>query len=95
MTFTFGGDQLVAFIMFLFLAGSVFGAWFERHHSGTNEEIEALEDEIESLQQEILRAEKDKDHLRELLWEFSQHPAIPHLLKDRQRANAKRIKSVK
>lgn len=94
MTFTFNGDEVVAYIMLIFLAGSMFGYWIEKHWFG-NDEIEALEDENEALQQEILRAEKDKDHLRELLWAMSQHPAIPHLAKDRQRANAKRIRSVK
>lgn len=94
MTFTFGSDQLVASIMLVFLAGSYFGYWVEKHWIG-NDEIEALEIELEALQDEILRAEKDKDHLRELLWAMSQHPAIPHLAKDRQRANAKRIRSVK
>lgn len=94
MTFTFNGDQLVASIMLVFLTGSYFGYWVEKHFIG-NDEIEELEDELEALQSEILRAEKDKDYLRELLWELSQHPAIMHLAKDRQRANAKRIRSVK
>lgn len=92
MTFTFGSDQFVALIMAIFLAGSIFGAWFEKRYSGTIDEIETLEDEIEALQQEILRAEKDKDHLRELLWDLTRHPAIPHLLNDHK---SRRIKGVK
>lgn len=93
MTFTFNGDEIVAYIMLIFLTGSMFGYWFQKNHSGTLEEIEVLEDELEALQDEILRAEKDKDHLRELLWEMSQHPAIPHLAKGS--ANARRIRGVK
>lgn len=93
MTFTFNGDQLIGSIMLIFLAGSFLGAWLEKHHLGSKEEIEAMEDEIEALQQEIMRAEKDKDYLRELLWDLSQHPAIPHLTKDRNRN--RRMKSVK
>lgn len=93
MTFTFNGDQLVAMIMAIFLAGSVFGSWFEKNYSGTNEEIEMLEDENEALQQEILRAEKDKDVLREILYEATAHPAVKHLLNDRRKARG--LKPVK
>lgn len=94
MEFTFNSDQLLAGVMFVFIIGSAFGAWWEKNHSGIKEDLESLEDEIEVLQQEILRSEKDKDYLRELLYDLSSHPAIPHLAKDRAKAR-RRIKAVK
>lgn len=93
MTFTFNSDQIMAGVILIFIFGAVFGTLWERRESGKDGEIEMLEDEIEVLQQEILCAEKDKDHLRELLWDLSQHPAIPHLLKDKNKA--RRMKAVK
>lgn len=94
MEFTFNSDQLFAGIMLFFILGAAFGTWFEKTHSSLKDEIDELEDEVEILQQEILRSEKDKDYLRELLYDLSSHPAIPHLAKDRAKAR-RRIKAVK
>ena len=85
MTFTFNTTQAMAMIMLFFLLGAMFGVYWERHQSGTKEEIEILEDEVESLQTEILKAEKDKDFLRELLYDATHHPAISHLVADRRK----------
>ena len=94
MEFTFNSDQLFAGVMFFFIIGAAFGTWWEKAHSSLKDEVEELEDEVEILQQEILRSEKDKDYLRELLYDLSSHPAIPHLVKDRAKAR-RRIKATK
>ena len=86
MEFTFNSDQAMAAIMLIFVVGAAFGTWWEKRYSGLKDEVEALEDEVEALQTEILKAEKDKDFLRELLWDLGQHPAVMHLVKDRNRA---------
>ena len=86
MEFTFNSDQAMAAIMLIFIVGAAFGTWWEKNHSGLREEVEALEDEVEALQTEILKAEKDKDFLRELLWDANNHPAVKHLIADRNRA---------
>lgn len=93
MTLTFTTAQAMGLIIMSFIAGLAWGVYFEREHGSTRAEIEALEDEIEELQTDILRSEKDKDSLREIIYDALAHPAVKHLINDRRKARG--LKSIR